>query len=299
MTMDQFEILRSYLFSVAYRMVASASAAEDLVQDTYIRYLQAKPEHIQSLKAYLTTIIVRLSLNYLQSAQHEREQYYGIWLPEPMMSATQDVADRVEADETLSLAFIHLLEKLSPPERAVFVLHEILDFPFADIADIVEKKANTCRQLFHRAKEHLSENKRRFSGDSEQTNQLLVHQFITAIRSGNLDTLTSLLAKDAVSWADGGGKVQAARYPLTGNAHIAQIFITIFRKFLTPTTSLHTGVINQMPAILAFEHGSLLGVWILKLNAQTIEEIFIVINPDKLKYLSKQLRQGAVLGELI
>ncbi|GHO51045.1 RNA polymerase sigma factor SigJ [Ktedonospora formicarum] len=297
--MDQFEALRSYLFSIAYRMVASASIAEDLVQDTYIRYLQAKPEHIQSLKAYLTTIIVRLSLNYLQSAQHEREQYYGIWLPEPMMSATQDIADRVEADETLSLAFLNLLEKLSPPERAVFVLHEILDFPFADIADIVEKKASTCRQLFHRAKEHLSEKKRRFTTDSEQANQLLVHQFVNAIRSGNLETLTSILAKDAVSWADGGGKVQAARYPLTGNARIAKMYITIFQKYLTPTMSVRTGVINHMPALLIFEHDVLLGVWILGLNAQTVEEIFVVVNPDKLAYLSKQLSQGAELGELI
>jgi RNA polymerase sigma-70 factor (ECF subfamily) len=296
--MDQFEDLRPYLFSVAYRMVGRASIAEDLVQDTYLRYLQTQPEQIKSLKAFLTTIIVRLSLNYLQSAQHEREQYYGIWLPEPMMTSSRDVADHVEEDETLSLAFLYILEKLSPPERAVFVLHEVLDYPFADIASMIEKTASTCRQLFLRARKHLTASKQRFSVSADQTTRL-VHQFVNAIRSGNVSSLTSVLAQDAISWADGGGKVQAARYPLNGNERIAQAYIAIFRKFATPTMRIHEGIVNGMPAIFSIDQGKLIGVWLLGMSPQAIDEIFIVINPDKLRYMEKQLQQGILPGVLL
>src|SRR5215470_1949899 len=212
---EAFEHYRVLLFSIAYRITGSASDAEDLVQETYLRYQASEREEIVSLKAYLTTIITRLALNYLQSARVVREQYMGTWLPEPILTSEDGgfpLAD-LEHQEALSLAFLRLLEALSPPERAVFLLHEVFDYPFSEIGSMLEKSPATCRQIFHRAKQALQDKRVRFEPEPQRQQQLLM-SFLSASQAGDVQALTNLLAQDAVTWADGGGKVRASLQPI-------------------------------------------------------------------------------------
>src|SRR5215472_16577708 len=157
--MEKFESYRPLLFAIAYRMLGSISEAEDIVQEAYLRYCSVSVDEIQSLKAYLTTIVTNLCLDYLKSARVKREEYIGPWLPEPVLTRDSGLllTDTVERRESISYAFLVLLETLTPPERAVFLLHEVFDYPFQEIAEIIDKPATTCRQIFHRAKEHLAE----------------------------------------------------------------------------------------------------------------------------------------------
>ena len=204
---EDFEHYRVLLFSIAYRMTGSASDAEDLVQETYLRYQASVSQEIISLKAYLSTIITRLALDYLKSACVAREEYLGVWLPEPIHTTDDgEFLTAVEQKEALSLAFLRLLEALSPPERAVFLLHEVFDYPFSDIGVILEKSPTNCRQIFHRARQALQDKRTRFE---PQRQQQLLQSFLAASQAGNMTALTSLLAQDVVSWSDGGGKVPA------------------------------------------------------------------------------------------
>src|SRR6266516_6895168 len=206
---ESFETYRPYLFAIAYRMLSSAMDAEDMVQETYLRYQAAKPETIHSLKAYLTTILVRLCMDQLQLARRKREQYVGPWLPEPIRTAetaeTGDPEKRVEMEESISLAFLILLEQLQPFERAVFLLREVFAYEFAEIATMLDKSEAACRRSFSRAKKHLSEHRPRFPPSAETHRQLLSGYF-QAIETGETTALMNLLSEDVTLWADGGGK---------------------------------------------------------------------------------------------
>src|SRR5579859_1743959 len=173
--MEDFEDYRRLLFSIAYRMTGSASEAEDIVQEAYLRYQAADASEIRSLKSYLSTIVTHLSLDYLKSARVEREYYVGAWLPEPLLTTTADLVplETLEQRESISLAFLILLETLTPPERAVFLLHEVFDYPFQEIAEIIGKNPSNCRQIFHRAKHSIEERRPRFNPSSEQQEQLI------------------------------------------------------------------------------------------------------------------------------
>ena len=220
---EAFEHYRVLLFSIAYRMTGSASDAEDLVQETYLRYQARAREEIVSLKAYLSTIITRLALDYLKSARVAREQYLGAWLPEPILTSEDagfPLAD-LEQQEALSLAFLRLLEALSPPERAVFLLHEVFDYPFREIGSILEKSPANCRQIFHRAKQALQDKRARFEPEPQRQRQLLF-SFLSASQAGDMAALTSLLAEDVVSWSDGGGKVRSSLKPIHGQQAVAR-----------------------------------------------------------------------------
>src|SRR6476646_10314041 len=170
---EEFERYRVLLFSIAYRMTGNASEAEDLVQETWLRYQASAGQEIASLKAYLTTIITHLALDYLKSARVTREQYFGTWLPEPILTA-EDGGAILERQEELSLAFLRLLEALSPPERAVFLLHEVFEYPFGEIAEMLEKSQANCRQIFHRAKQALQDQRARFHPEPQRQRQLLL-----------------------------------------------------------------------------------------------------------------------------
>ena len=211
-TAKQFETYRPQLFAIAYRMVGSAMEAEDLVQESYLRYRSVQTEEIRSPKAFLTTIVTRLCLNHLQSARVQREQYVGPWLPEPMLDGAEQTlspTDQMARYESISLAFLTLLETLTPVERGVFLLREVFDYDYPDIAAIVEKSEPACRQLFRRAKEHLAQRRPRFRTTPARQRQLL-DQFMHAVSAGEFDGLTKLLAEDVTMWADGGGKVRGA-----------------------------------------------------------------------------------------
>lgn len=286
---EEFERYRALLFSIAYRMTGSASDAEDLVQEAYLRYQANTSQEIVSLKAYLSTIITRLALDYLKSARVTREQYIGAWLPEPILTSEDGgfpLSD-LEHQESLSLAFLRLLEALSPPERAVFLLHEVFDYPFSEIGSMLEKSPANCRQIFHRARQALQDNRTRFASEPQRQRQLLL-SFLSASQVGDMEALTSLLAQDAVSWSDGGGKVQANPRPIHGQQAVARFWLSVARKTPRPFTFTQAEI-NGSPAILCWDEGSLAVVISLTLSAGGIQEIYALLNPEKLAYLQKQL----------
>ncbi|HKV60053.1 MAG TPA: RNA polymerase sigma-70 factor [Ktedonobacteraceae bacterium] len=286
---EEFERYRVLLFSIAYRMTGSASDAEDLVQETYLRYQARADQEIVSLKAYLTTIITHLALDYLKSARVAREQYMGTWLPEPLLTSEDGgfpVAD-LEQQEALSLAFLRLLEALSPPERAVFLLHEVFDYPLSEIGVMLSKSTANCRQILHRARLALQDKRARFEPEPHRQRQLLL-SFLSASQAGNMAALTGLLAQDAVSWSDGGGKVQANLKPIHSQQAVARFWLSVARKIQRPLTQT-LAEINGSPAIVFWDEGSLIGVMSLTLSAVGIQEIYALLNPEKLAYLQKQL----------
>ena len=286
---EEFERYRVLLFSIAYRMTGSASDAEDLVQETYLRYQAGADQEITSLKAYLSTIITRLALDHLKSARVVREEYIGTWLPEPILTAEDGgfPLESIEQQEALSFAFLRLLEALSPPERAVFLLHEVFDYPFSEIGVMLEKSTANCRQIFHRARQALQDNRMRFDPEPQRQRQLLL-SFLSAYQAGNMTALTSLLAQDAISWSDGGGKVQTNLKPIYGQQAVARFWTRVANKNQQPlTTSL--AEINGSPALLFWDEGRLVGVVSLTLGAVGIQEIYALLNQDKLAYLQKQL----------
>ncbi len=286
---EEFEHYRVLLFSIAYRMTGSASDAEDLVQETYLRYQASADQEIISLKAYLTTIIIHLALNYLKSARVAREQYIGTWLPEPILTAEYGgfPLAALEQQETLSLAFLCLLEVLSPPERAVFLLHEIFGYPFSEIGVMLEKSPANCRQIFHRARQALQDRRTRFEPEPQRQRQLLL-SFLSASQAGDMVTLTSLLAQEAISWSDGGGKVQTNLKPIYGQQAVVRFWSSVMRKNQRPLT-FTLAEINGSPALLFWDESSLVGILSLTLSGVGIQEIYALLNPEKLVYLQKQL----------
>jgi RNA polymerase sigma-70 factor (ECF subfamily) len=289
--MDHIHTYQPLLFSIAYRMTGYASQAEDIVQEVYLRYQQADHAAIRSPKSYLITMVTHLSLNYLKSAQREREEYIGIWLPEPLLTSLPEGSspeEQYEQQESLSIAFLVLLECLSPPERAVFLLHEVFDYAFAEIAEIIEKTPEHCRQLFHRAKSHLAEKRHRVTVSPARQRQLTT-SFVAACKSGDLATLTKLLASDVTAWADGGGKVRASLSPISGQERIARSLIFALRHRVPADNVLFLDEINGAPAILSWSDGHLNWVLTLDIHDKVIVGLYTLVNPDKLAFLQRQL----------
>ncbi|GHP00565.1 DNA-directed RNA polymerase sigma-70 factor [Reticulibacter mediterranei] len=289
--MENIHTYQPLLFSIAYRLTGYASQAEDIVQDAYLRYQQADHAVIHSPKSYLTTVVTNLSLNYLKSAQREREEYIGIWLPEPVLTALPEgdsPEEQYEQQESLSIAFLVLLERLSPPERAVFLLHEVFDYSLVEIAEIIEKTPEHCRQLFHSAKNHLAEKRQRISV-SPATQRQLTESFVAACQSGDLATLTKLLASDVTAWADGGGKVRASLFPISGQERVAKRFMVGLIHRVPADNVLFLDEINGAPAILCSRSGHLNWVLTLDIRDHVIVGLYTLVNPDKLAFLQRQL----------
>lgn len=282
MTDEEFEQHRGQLFGIAYRMLGSAMEAEDIVQDAYLRVREATDAKgkIHAPGAYLRKTVVRLCMDHLKSAAVQREQYIGAWLPEPL--PTPDDLHGIEL-ESISMAFLTLLETLSPVERAVFLLREVFDYEYDEIADIVGKDAAACRQILHRAKVHVAAHRPRFQPDAE-AHKTMLFKFMSAMMTGDINGFMSILATDAVSYSDGGGKVTAATRPLVGAATIAKFFAS-FAKRATPeyTGELHT--FNGQPAFLIRFKGTPFWVLLLELDGDKIGTIRAILNPDKLKAL--------------
>ena len=290
---EVFERYRVLLFSIAYRMTGSASDAEDLVQETYLRYQASAGQEIVSPKAYMTTIVTRLALDYLKSARVAREEYVGTWLPEPILTSEvggSPLAD-IERQESLSLAFLRLLETLSPPERAVFLLHEAFDYPFEEIGEMLEKSTANCRQVFHRAKQALQNQHARFAPEPQRHRQLLL-SFLAASQAGDMAALTGMLAHDAVSWSDGGGKVRTNLDPIYGQQAVARFWLSVISKTPRPLTTTLVEI-NGSPAMVLWDEGNLAGAISLMLSAVGIQEIYALLNPEKLSYLQRQLSHSS------
>lgn len=292
---ELFETYRPLMFSIAYRMLGSAMEAEDILQEAYLRYVGVPVESIRSPKAFLSTVVTRLCLNQLDSARAKRETYIGPWLPEPMLTEGEreqplttpaaSPAQQAELHESLSLAFLALLEQLSPAERAVFLLREVFDYDYGEIAGILEKDEAACRQLLSRAKKHISENRPRLKANLERHKQLL-EQFIETASGGELGGLMAMLSEDVTMWADGGGKAQgAALQPVHGRKAVAQ-FMLNSRRFLQQGAHFAIEQVNGQSAIVVRSKTYQAFVVIaIEVDADEIREIRVVGNPDKLKGL--------------
>jgi RNA polymerase sigma-70 factor (ECF subfamily) len=285
---NEFENYRRLMFSIAYRMLGSATEAEDIVQEAYLRYQAVAPGTINSPKAFLSTIVTRLCLNQLQSARVQRETYIGPWLPEPIFTETDERANpqhQAEMHDSISFAFLMLLEELTPLERAVFLLRETFDYEYDDIATIVGKEPAACRQVFSRAKKHVAEGKPRFTPAPEAHSRLL-SQFIQAAGSGDLAGLTALLSKDVTMWADGGGKARgAATHPLHGREAVAR-FVLASTRYLPTGSQPEVADINGELAMILRDGGKAFAVVSITADDEQVREIRVVGNPDKLIWVS-------------
>jgi RNA polymerase sigma-70 factor (ECF subfamily) len=293
-SVSAFESLRPRLFAVAYRMLGSASEAEDVVQDAWLRYAAADRHDLRSPEAFLTTIVTRLCLDRLKSARAVREQYIGPWLPEPVLTDDRQQPEESAAlAESLTLAFLVLLETLAPEERAVFLLREVFEYQHADIASMLDTTAANSRQLFHRAKARLAERRPHFEPDLPHKREI-VGRFVSALTAGDAATLATLLAEDVGFWGDGGGKVVAARRPLFGRQKVAAFLLGIRRT--TPAAgvpldrvSLEVVDVNNEPAVLIRVGGRLDSVYACVVAEASITAIRVIRNPDKLAYIAGQL----------
>jgi RNA polymerase sigma-70 factor (TIGR02957 family) len=295
------EELRSRGFAVAYRMLGSVSEAEDIVQEGLLRLHQAREagQRIESPLAYLSTVVTRLAIDELRSARARRERYVGEWLPEPLLTSDEDdPARHAELADSLSMAFLALLERLSPEQRAVFLLREVFDYPYERIAGIVSRAEPAVRQLASRARRHLEEERPRFEASREQRERL-ASRFFAAVGDGDLEGLESLLAGDVVLHGDGGGKVPAIARALHGRSRVARTLVNWTRNVRLGGMSLRRMLVNGQPGAIAVDRdGRLVGVLALDVAGNQIRAVSAVVNPEKLDHLGLPIADMAALLRL-
>jgi RNA polymerase sigma-70 factor (TIGR02957 family) len=299
-TEEEFDELRPSAFAVAYRMLGSVSEAEDVVQEGFLRLHRARAggERIESPRAYLSTVVSRLSLDQLRSARVRRESYVGEWLPEPLVaSADEDPARKAEMADSLSLAFLVLLESLSPEQRAAFLLREVFDEPYERIAEIIGTSEQNARQLATRARRHVEERRPRFEATREQREQLAT-RFFAAAEAGDLQGLEELLAHDVVLRGDGGGKAPALARALHGRARVARTLIAWLRTTARFGVTWRREEVNGQPGALFLDReGRLISVISLDVAEGQIQGVSGIVNPDKLRHLGPLADLDALLRE--
>lgn len=283
-----FQTYRPLLFSIAYRMLGSAMDAEDCVQEAFVRWHRAtenaQEEAVQSPRAFLCTVVTRLCIDQLRSARAKHEAYVGVWLPEPLVTAYEpDPGTSAELSESLSMAFLLLLEHLSPVERAVFLLHQVFDYEYAEIARIVEKSEENCRQIMHRARQHLAARRPHYDVASTRREQLM-SQFTQACSDGDMEGLLKLLAEDVILHSDGGGKAPAALNPIYGPSKVARLLLRVLPK-VPPGIVWRRAMVNGQSGIVGYLDGAACFVVSLAIVGGCIQEIDVVINPDKLQHV--------------
>jgi RNA polymerase sigma-70 factor, ECF subfamily len=287
-SIDDFNLHRPLLFSIAYRMLGTVTDAEDMVQETFLRWQQTANETVRSAKTYLSTIITRLCIDHLRSARVQREQYVGTWLPEPMLTQqSHHSTDLMELAESLSIAFLAVLERLSPIERAVFLLRDVFDYDYDEVGQMVGKSPTNCRQILSRAKQHLTDQRPRFPVPRTQQEQITA-QFLDASTKGDLPDLLLLLAKDVTFCSDGGGKVVAALKPIHGAQKVARMLLAIRRKWLLNSVS-RLVEINGQPGIVQYLDGNIHSAMTFEIIDGCIQSIYSVRNPEKLKQVRKEV----------
>jgi RNA polymerase sigma-70 factor (ECF subfamily) len=281
MTDDPFVTHRSLLFTVAYEMLGSASDAEDVLQESWLRWADVDRSQVRDPRAYLIRVVTRQALNRLRTLSRRREEYIGEWLPEPLLTSP-DVAEDVELAESVSFAMLTVLETLGPTERAVFVLREVFEMPYGEIAEAIGKSAATVRQIARRAREHVSAQRPRVQvSRSEQ--QAVLERFLAALRTGQLQELMEVMAPDVVLIADGGGLVAAARAPLHGAELVMKLLARACRAGTFETTAVW---LNGAPAARVEIGGQLAAVSLVVENGQ-VTRIYAVANPQKLTRLDE------------
>jgi RNA polymerase sigma-70 factor (TIGR02957 family) len=279
MSEGPFVAHRGLLFTVAYEMLGSAADAEDVVQETWLRWDGVDQAGVHDPRAYLVRIATRLSLNRLRTLARQREDYIGEWLPEPLLTSP-DVAEDVELADNVSIAMLTVLETLGPTERAVFVLREVFETPYDEIAEALGKTKAAVRQIEHRAREHVAARRPRMRVDRAQQ-QAAVEKFMAAVSTGDVQGLVAVLAPDVVMISDGGGVVAAARKPVTGVDRVATV---LARAMRLPDVAATTAWVNGMPG-LRFSYGDVTSAVSLVVEDGRITRIYAIANPDKLRWL--------------
>ena len=295
---DLFQHYRPLLFGIAYRMLGSAAEAEDTVQDAFLRYAGAAPDQLRSPQAYLSTIVTRLALDRLTAARATRESYIGPWLPEPVLTTDDNGAARAERRESIRLAFLVLLETLTPQERAVFLLREVFEYSYDEVAEMLQLSQANCRQLLHRARTRIAERQPRFQPSPEEQRRL-VGRFVAAVEHGDVQGLATLLAEEVVFTGDGGGKVSSARRPVVGSTPVARLLLGLFKHLRElpefAQASLRLASVNGSPALLTLVGPQIDSVLTWHFEGEQVAGIAAVRNPDKLAFLQRQLESGALM----
>jgi RNA polymerase sigma-70 factor, ECF subfamily len=291
---EEFSALRPRLLGVAYRLLGSAWDAEDVVEEAAVRWLQVDRGEIREPAAFLTTTVTRLALDQLRSARARRETYYGPWLPEPVLTATATLGplETAEQRESLSLGTMRLMERLTPPERGVFVLRSAFQMPYAEIAEALDVTVDQARQLHHRAQSRMATGGSRFDPDVKR-HAYLFQSLIDAVQSGDLSSLEQLLAAEVVAYNDGGGKTRAAQNPIVGMERVLR-FIAGLRERFDAATDLRPVEVNGLPAAYLRMGGQEQVVGI-EVRDGRIVAIFAILNPDKLRFAKWQLGCGEEL----
>ncbi|MDX3609762.1 MULTISPECIES: RNA polymerase sigma factor SigJ [Streptomyces] len=293
--MDQFEAAMPRLKAIAYRLLGSASDAEDAVQDTFLRWQAADIDRIEVPEAWLTKVLTNLCLNELTSARARRETYVGQWLPEPLLAGDPMLgpADTAEQRESVSFAVLALMERLSPNERVVYVLREAFGYPHRRIAEILDITEASAQQILHRAKKHIAAGRTRTEID-EAAARRIVEEFLTAATSGRTEPLVQLLTADAIAVGDGGGKVPARAKAFEGAAAVATFMRSLFtpnqaaRRLLGGTAEIHVSSANGLPALVVLVDGRIIGVICLEFTPDGIAAFRSQVNPDKLERATRQ-----------
>lgn len=279
---EDFNLHRPLLFSIAYRMLGSVAEAEDVVQEAYLRWRGAPEAEVRSPRAYLSAVVTRLCIDHLRSARVKREEYVGPWLPEPLLAETApDVADAAALDESLSMAFLVLLESLTPTERAVFLLREVFDYDYAEVSRIVDKSETNCRQIARRARQSVAARRPRFERSPDQEERL-TRRFVEACTGGDMDGLLELLSEEITLWSDGGGRVRAALNPIHGPGRVARFLLGILGK-VPPGFVVRREWVNGEPGIIGYVEDHPMSVVTLGIAEGRIQAVRIVVNPEKLR----------------
>ncbi|WP_367039857.1 RNA polymerase sigma-70 factor [Streptomyces sp. Je 1-332] len=286
---DEFESYRPRMFSLAYRMLSSAQEAEDAVQDAYLRWNGADRAAIGQPGAWLAKVVTNLCLNRLTSARARREEYVGPWLPEPVVTSggTLGPLESAEQRDAVSMALLILLERLTPVERAVYVLREAFAYSHREIAGVLDIGEANCRQLYRRAARAVTDERARFDAAAERREALL-ESFLAAAREGDLAGLEKMFTADVTWWGDGGGKATAARKPVVGREKVLRFVVGGMEKFAS-AMDLSYAEVNGAPAIVARTAGAVVGIASFEFRDGLVSEVWVMVNPDKLGFVARQL----------
>jgi RNA polymerase sigma-70 factor (TIGR02957 family) len=282
-----FEAVRDRLFAVAYRMLGSASEAEDVLQDACRRWIAA--DGVRDPEAFLVRVVTRLCLNELGAARRRREVYVGPWLPEPVLTAggATGPVETLEHRESVSLAALVLLERLTPTERAVLVLRDVVGYSYADLAGLLELSEANCRQLYSRARAHLRSERARFDAGPEAQAEL-TRRLLNAVTSGDVTALEALLTEDVTVWTDGGGRARAALRPVHGREAVARFLLAVTDR-AAGGLDLRSAEVNGQVGLLALTDGQLTHVGLVTATPDGVDRVYVIANPDKLRYAAAQL----------
>ncbi|MFF0234328.1 RNA polymerase sigma-70 factor [Micromonospora sp. NPDC005254] len=292
---EVFERSRGRLEAIAYRLLGSASDAEDAVQDTFLRWQAADRERVETPEAWLTRVLTNLCLNQLTSARARRETYVGTWLPEPVLAGDRMLGpvDTVEQRESVSMAVLTLMERLSPNERAVYVLREAFGYPHGEIAEILGVSESNCQQIYRRAKQHVTVERAHADVDDAAARRI-VTEFLTAANSGQIQRLVELLTGDVTSVGDGGGKIPARTTAVVGALAVAKFLRGLFRpsdvkrNLVGGSPALYAEVVNGGPAVVVVTGEQVVGVMSLEVTPEGVAAIRVQVNPDKLERVTRQ-----------